>query len=318
MRSYGNTGAYVGGGEYTGGLPTQAPPPDGRINENAHRRARDRVSIDWDAISAEKPAALTDPAPVPPQRPAAPRKPFHSPSAAQEATAGPSGASRAPQGHGPPKAAAPPPPARPRVDVSVILETYKRLGSVYATARETGYGHTTVRDRLRAAGVDTTRGPLLDVAAAVAAYQEGLTVPAIAASGGHSTTTVRRALTDAGVQLRDDRAPDVPQPGSGTVALKTRLVDLGTTSTQVRAWTTTAGVDCPPRGVVPTAVLDAWQAAHTHDRTRSYADLSCGGEWADTRCPGCGCCAHCTATCPCPDGPCPDADCACSAEEVAA
>lgn len=44
---------------------------------------------------------------------------------------------------------------------------------------------------------------------------------------------------------------------------------------------------------------------------RRTNDLPHAGDCAGTLCPSCGCCGHCTAECPCPDG-CTDPECQCA------
>jgi hypothetical protein len=236
-----------------------------------------------------------------------------------------------------------------RVDRNKIVQTYEQVGTIAGTAKALGYTWKTVRDHLRAAGVDTSsrstpaaaaestpapartptpappratartrrsRPSNLDVARMAQLYASGQSVPKIAVQLGCGTRTVYERLKASGIKMRDDRTTNsggrprqvsdevvarvrelyvdrrmsraevaaelglgyktvvtimlrhnIParknQSGrsDGAFSLKQRITALGATSSSIRAWANEHGVDCPEVGVVPTRVVDAFEAA---------------------------------------------------------
>jgi hypothetical protein len=92
-------------------------------------------------------------------------------------------------------------------------------------------------------------------------YQGGFTVPTIAAALNLSPDTIKRYLRHARVPLRDDRK------GQGPTRTADRIARAGTTTRTIRAWAREQGIPVPLAGQVPDAIIDAYLAAQTPDRS---------------------------------------------------
>lgn len=82
-------------------------------------------------------------------------------------------------------------------------------------------------------------------------------------SGSAATATAHSPSLDAG--SISPAGPEAPRTnGTGAKNAAARIVALGTTSADIRSWATQNGIACTPKGIIPSRVVDAYAAAHTH------------------------------------------------------
>lgn len=80
-----------------------------------------------------------------------------------------------------------------------------------------------------------------------------------------SALTSRAASTPPGGASSPKAGADTPTVSRGAGARRSaeRLAELGVTAADVRTWAAENGVDCAPNGIVPRAVVDAFETART-------------------------------------------------------
>lgn len=167
-----------------------------------------------------------------------------------------------------------------KVDSGPLVELYQQGMSMPEIAALTGHSKATVRRRIVESGIErrddrTTRSGGQNRIEAYAAglvdqvrslYEQGLTQAQVGDRLGVSTKVVQGVMQRHGMAARPAAHVAGSQVGVDRAApLKARMVAAGITAAQVRAWARRVGRPCPPQGIPPAplveAYLDRWKAA---------------------------------------------------------